>query len=227
MLKVNAVSENANSQCLPTLHEIGEILSAFFRLRGKMSNIGGCQLPCLPKISIGHVIPVEKSIKNRLKRSLAVPWNYLVKKLLKRSYLMLIRRSGGSSMQLLANELAPEIPFTKGDLVRVRSREEIQATLDPFNELRGCAFLSEMYQFCDTKQRVFKNMQLFLDERDYKVKKVRGVILLENVICNGTPTFGECDRCCFLFWREEWLEKVAVGHIDTQIFDKSIPEEFE
>ncbi len=27
--------------------------------------------------------------------------------------------------------------------------------------------------------------------------------------CNGTPTFGPCDRCCFLFWREEWLERVT------------------
>jgi hypothetical protein len=41
------------------------------------------------------------------------------------------------------------------------------------------------------------------------MKKVQGVILLENVICSGTPTFGACDRCCFLFWREEWLERVA------------------
>ena len=52
-------------------------------------------------------------------------------------------------------------------------------------------------------------MQTFMDERDYKMKKARGVILLENVICNGTPTFGPCDRCCFLFWREEWLERVT------------------
>ena len=50
----------------------------------------------------------------------------------------------------------------------------------------------------------------FMDERDYKLKKARGVILLENLICNGTPTFGKCDRCCFLFWREEWLEKIIV-----------------
>jgi hypothetical protein len=66
-----------------------------------------------------------------------------------------------------------------------------------------------MYQYCGTQQRVRKSMQRFLDERDYKVKKVRGVILLENVICNGTAAFGACDRCCFLFWREEWLEKAG------------------
>jgi hypothetical protein len=95
------------------------------------------------------------------------------------------------------------------DWVRVRSREEIQAMLDPFKETRGCAFLEDMYKYCGTKQRVLKSMERFLDERDYQVKKVRGVILLENVICNGTPAFGKCDRCCFLFWREEWLEKIT------------------
>jgi hypothetical protein len=95
----------------------------------------------------------------------------------------------------------------------VRSREEILSTLDPFKELKGCAFLPDMYQYCGTEQRVLRSMRHFMDERDYKLKKVRGVILLENVICNGTPTFGECDRCCFLFWREEWLEKINDGSL--------------
>jgi len=40
------------------------------------------------------------------------------------------------------------------------------------------------------------------------VKKVKGVVLLDGVICRGTPAFGRCDRCCHLFWREEWLEKI-------------------
>jgi hypothetical protein len=108
-----------------------------------------------------------------------------------------------------ARDFAPTIPFQAGDLVRVRAREEIDSTLDPFKELRGCAFLPDMYQYCGTRQRVLKSMTQFLDERDYKLKKVHGVILLENVVCNGTPAFGACDRCCFLFWREEWLEKAG------------------
>ena len=86
--------------------------------------------------------------------------------------------------------------------------DEILETLDPFNELKGCAFLPEMHQYCGTKQVVFKSMERFIDERDYKPKKTHGIILLENVICNGTPLYGKCDRCCFLFWREEWLEKI-------------------
>jgi hypothetical protein len=174
-----------------------------------MSNFDGCQLPSIPRFSIGPAEITEKSFVARLKRLLALPWNYFVKKWLKQAYYISLRWRGRSFAQMAARDFAPAIPFKTGEMVRVRSREEIDSTLDPFKELKGCAFLSEMYQYCDTQQRVLKAMQRFMDERDYKVKKVRGVILLENVICTGTPTFGTCDRCCFLFWREEWLEKVG------------------
>lgn len=95
-----------------------------------------------------------------------------------------------------------------GDWVRVRSEEEIRATLDRWHELQGCAFLEYMWQYCGSTQQVLQVMERFLDERDYKVKKVKGVVLLKDVICHGTPVFGRCDRCCHLFWRVEWLEKL-------------------
>lgn len=174
-----------------------------------MSNFDGCQLPCVPKFSSGSAEVGGQSTLRRIKRLLAVPWNYHGKKWLKKAYHLSVRWQGTAPQQMKAKELAPAIPFATGDLVRVRSHEEILSTLDPFKELKGCAFLPEMTKFCGTQQRVLKSMQVFLDERDYKVKKVRGVILLDDVICNGTPAFGPCDRCCFLFWREEWLEKIS------------------
>jgi len=100
-----------------------------------------------------------------------------------------------------------------GDWVRVRSIEEIQATLDDWKELKGCGFLANMWQYCGTSQRVLVSMQRFLDERDYKVKKCKGIILLEGVMCEGTPVFGQCDRRCHFFWREEWLEKIPAPDI--------------
>jgi hypothetical protein len=174
-----------------------------------MLNFDGCQLPSIPKFSIGLAESTEKSLARRFKRLLAVPWNYYVKKWLKQAYYASLHWQGESSAQATARDFAPAVPFKTGELVRVRSRAEINSTLDPFKESKGCAFLPEMYQYCDTEQRVLKSMQRFMDERDYRVKKVRGVILLENIICTGTPTFGACDRCCFLFWREEWLEKIG------------------
>jgi hypothetical protein len=65
-----------------------------------------------------------------------------------------------------------------------------------------------MEQYCGTTQRVFRRMERFVDERDLRVKKSRGIVLLEGVMCEGTAEFGPCDRSCLVFWREEWLEKL-------------------
>lgn len=170
-----------------------------------MTNIEGCQIPCLPRMAEGQVFAESQSFIRRIKLSLAVPWNYYVKRWLKAAYHLAIDKKA-------INKTMPKsLPITlqSGDYVRVRAWQEIETTLDPFKELKGCAFLAEMRQYCDTTQHVLQVMERFLDERDYKVKKVRGLVLLENVICRGTPVFGRCDRCCHLFWREEWLEKVT------------------
>ncbi len=174
-----------------------------------MANLEGCQMPCLPHMAEGQAIIAPQPLIRRLKRSLAVPWNYHVKKWLKGLYHFLAEHRAVDRTQPSPRDYATKAAFHAGDWVRVRSETEIASTLDPFRELRGCAFLEGMSQYCDTRQRVFKVMERFLDERDYRVKKVRGVILLENVICEGTPAFGECDRSCFLFWREEWLERAS------------------
>jgi hypothetical protein len=95
-----------------------------------------------------------------------------------------------------------------GDIVRIKSRDQIKATLDNWNRLKGCAFMEEMWAYCDTTQRVLKKVEQFLDERDYHIKKCKSVFLLDGIICNGTKDFGRCDRSCFFFWREEWIEKL-------------------
>ncbi len=174
-----------------------------------MSQLEGCQLPGVPKFSMGSLEITEGSAVKRFKRLLALPWNLYAKRWLKQVYYFSSRWRDGSSTPRAARDFSPAISFKSGDFVRVRTREEIDSTLDPFKELKGCAFLPEMYQYCGTQHRVLKSMQRFMDERDYKLKKSRGVILLEDVICKGTPVFGVCDRCCFLFWREEWLKKVV------------------
>ena len=177
-----------------------------------MTNIEGCQIPCLPRIAEGNADVGPQPFVKRLKRMLAKPWNYSVKKWLKRFdrlILDLTNRVFRQEKVLAEEKINVSVDHLKtGDLVRVRSREEIEAMLDRWKELRGCAFLEEMWQYCGSTQRVFQPVERFLDERDYKVKKSKGIVLLEGIICRGTPVFGRCDRSCLLFWREEWLEKV-------------------
>ena len=171
-----------------------------------------CQIPGLQRIAEGDVEPEPQPLVRRLKLTFAKPWNYRVKPALK-TY---SKRSADWSSRLTGRSNPPSAVAVSptatglkaGDNVRVRSKEEIQATLDRWKELKGCAFLEYMSQYCRTTQRVLQVMERFLDERDYRVKKCKGIILLEGVICHGTPVFGRCDRCCYLFWREEWLEKI-------------------
>lgn len=175
-------------------------------------DLDACQLPGVPRFSTGIADPGHQPAVARIKGWLAKPWNIHVKKWLKQAYYSSARWRRVSSARAASDQLTAAVDFAKGDQVRVRSRAEITSTLDPFKELKGCAFLPQMYQYCGTQQRVLRSMQRFMDERDYKLKKVHGVVLLENIMCNGTATFGACDRCCFLFWREEWLEPLEPAH---------------
>jgi hypothetical protein len=132
-----------------------------------------------------------------------------------------IRRVAGSVIDLLtfrgrakapAGSLADApaaVRLEAGDQVRVRSREEIGATLDRWGYLQGCGFLDEMAAYCGTTQKVLKRVERFIDERDYRLKKASGIVLLEGVMCPGTSTTGRCDRSCLFFWRDEWLEKLG------------------
>ncbi|MEN6350238.1 MAG: hypothetical protein ABFD08_12690 [Syntrophomonas sp.] len=95
-----------------------------------------------------------------------------------------------------------------GDLVKVKSEKEIKKTLNRWNKLKGCGVMDGMWKYCGTEQRVLKVVKQFLDERDYLMKKCKGIVILEGVICNGTRWFGTCDRSCYYFWREEWIEKI-------------------
>jgi hypothetical protein len=107
-----------------------------------------------------------------------------------------------------AKSMAAVPSLQAGDWIRVRSRKEIESTLDYWGELKGCGVLDGQWQYCDTTQRVLKPLKRFLDEREYRMLKCRNIVLLEGVTCEGIDAFGRCDRSCYFFWREEWLERI-------------------
>ena len=161
-----------------------------------------CQIECVQTISERHgALNIGWQRLRRLKRILKRRWRYLVN--FSREVEQVkgrARRSDARQSNIGALEC--------GDWVRVRSREEIQTTLDRWNQLKGCAFMEEMWPYCGSTYRIFKQVERFMDERDYLVKRCKGIVLLEGVMCKGTKDFGSCDRSCFYFWREEWLEKL-------------------
>src|SRR5215467_16267464 len=97
-----------------------------------------------------------------------------------------------------------------GDLVEVKSPNEILQTLDNDGTLGRLPFMPEMIQYCGQRFRVSlravkicwyghgSGMRRFADE---------DVVLLEGVRCSGINHDG-CQKACNIFWREAWLRKV-------------------
>jgi len=93
-----------------------------------------------------------------------------------------------------------------GDLVEVKSADEILRTLDQNGKLRGLAFLPNMKPFCGKRFRVFKRMETLYQEESGKVRRLKNTVLLTGVQCDGLLM--KCDRSCYLYWREAWLRRV-------------------
>ena len=101
-----------------------------------------------------------------------------------------------------------------GEKVRVKALSEIELTLDEKGRYDGLAFMKiAMSKYCDGIYTVKKRIHLFYDERRRKLLKLRNVVILEDVYCELPKDFPQeyagCDRTCFLFWKEAWLERVS------------------
>lgn len=95
-----------------------------------------------------------------------------------------------------------------GELVRVKTPDEIFKTLDHNFKNRGLWFDQEMLQYCGGVFRVRGRVEQLINERTGKMIKLSNeCIILEDVICRG-----ECHQFCprseYIYWREVWLERV-------------------
>lgn len=98
-----------------------------------------------------------------------------------------------------------------GDLVRVKSFEQIRDTLDGANKNRGLFFDAEEVPYCGQIHRVRSRVSRIVDERTGKLIKVLGnTVILEEVYCKGHYSDRRmfCPRAIYSFWRETWLERV-------------------
>jgi hypothetical protein len=100
-----------------------------------------------------------------------------------------------------------------GDLVRIRTKEEIIKTLDETGRNRGLSFDVEMSPYCGGVARVRRPVTRIVDELTGEMRHMKQpCITLEGVACNAQ--YSECRLLCpraiRSYWREAWLEKVPV-----------------
>jgi hypothetical protein len=100
--------------------------------------------------------------------------------------------------------------FSPGDLVEIKSPEEILQTLDMDGALDQLPFMPEMVEFCGRRFRIAKRIvktcayQLDSTMRTFQADDV---VTLDGLRCSGREHDG-CQKACMIFWREAWLRKV-------------------
>jgi hypothetical protein len=114
-------------------------------------------------------------------------------------------------------------PLVHGDLVNVRSADEILSALDSKGSMHGLPFMPEMLQFVGKQFRVHRRVEYFSfdgddlcgDEPSVRAFPNDDVVILENARCSGV-SHGGCKRGCAIFWKESWLSKV-VNEAETSV----------
>lgn len=104
----------------------------------------------------------------------------------------------------------PKAPLNllAGEIVEVRSQEEIFATLDQNGKLDAMPFMPEMLQYCGKRYRVFKRADKTCDNiKSWSMRRVRDAVHLTGVRCDG-QAHGKCDAGCLIFWNEAWLKRL-------------------
>jgi hypothetical protein len=121
--------------------------------------------------------------------------------------------NGGRSYPHIDGQLDGKTPketldLQPGELVEVKSKEEIFATLDRTGHNRGLRFDIEMLRYCGKRARVQRRVNRLIDEKTGKMVHIRGdCIVLDGFIC-AADFHQNCPRGIEEYWREIWLRRV-------------------
>ena len=95
-----------------------------------------------------------------------------------------------------------------GDMVEVRSKEEILAILGPDGRLDRMPFMPEMLQYCGRRFRVSGVAHKTCDTATLLMgRRMHDAVFLEDLRCEGS-SHGGCQARCLLFWKTQWLKPV-------------------
>jgi hypothetical protein len=110
-----------------------------------------------------------------------------------------------------------------GELVRIKSHEEILQTIDSSSQNRGMRWDAELVPYCGKTFKVRDRVTKIIHERTQKMVQMKNpCIVLESVVCQAR--YSSCRLFCpkemYPYWREIWLERVQPDQ-DASTFDQS------
>ncbi|HKD82305.1 MAG TPA: hypothetical protein VKH81_21620 [Candidatus Angelobacter sp.] len=103
-----------------------------------------------------------------------------------------------------------------GELVRIKTVDEIVATLDRKKKNRGISVCQEMTRCCGKVAEVRYRVTRLIEERSGTMRELNHTVTLQNPrgepsLCDECLCYGEmgdCPRGELMYWREIWLERV-------------------
>lgn len=99
-----------------------------------------------------------------------------------------------------------------GDWVKVRSKEEILATLDKKGRLEGLPFMPEMLRYCGERVRISASAHKTCGPIDGRYLALETTDLVHlGLRCDG-QAHGGCQNGCMIFWHRAWLEPDNSDH---------------
>jgi hypothetical protein len=109
-----------------------------------------------------------------------------------------------------------------GEIVRVKTKSEIEQTLNSGSKNRGLWFDREMHRFCGGEFRVATVVRKIVDEASGKMLTMNNpCIILEGVAATG-EYLGLCPQNELIYWREAWLERVGLrAEMSSRAMDSS------
>lgn len=115
------------------------------------------------------------------------------------------------------------LDLLSGEMVEVRSREEILSTLDANGRLEAMPFMPEMLQYCGKRFRVSKRADKTCDNiKDWSLRRVENAVHLTGVRCDGA-SHGSCDAGCLIFWNEKWLKRSDTDFLKASQISEQAP----
>ena len=104
-----------------------------------------------------------------------------------------------------------ELGLKPGDLVEVKSRREIEATLDKEGRNRGLVCDIELMPYCGKRFKVLSRLDRMISEATGEMRTVTATVMLDGVPCPCAFSVGGCPRSDFSYFREIWLKKIDEG----------------
>lgn len=101
------------------------------------------------------------------------------------------------------------LKLSHGEVVRVKSYNEICATLGEDGALEGLPFQTEMQKYCGHIFKVLRPVKkLIIENTNAGLRGIANAVILDGVVCDGAA-HGGCSRSCFFLWKEAWLARAG------------------